>query len=484
MHNNAQETLLIPRKPVMHQYSSSAPTPTVKNLPHAHLRSHSASATETMTTVLVGRKRQAFLVNRRLLCAASPFFRSQLQQPHTQPYYPSHSPSPSPVPSLSSSISSTSSPSSYSPSPTPYSRATTTANTVFPAQPRPVTLWLPGESTTMFALFVEHLHFPSSFRSHLDDAAALAQRTSPEAAQLLHWALIRLHLFAAHLDLAALQDLAMDAVQDLYLRCDWDIAPGVVAYLYTRCEARHAVRLRRWAVAMVAFSLTVAWHVDYERTSPPRGNEDRSGDGYRCHQRTASSSSSSSSAVCDPARLHSMLAALPEFAADYTTHLRSMRAAGLDMRFKNPQLRIPANALRNDKRAFGFRECSFHSHRAAVGQGSCPHAASGLRSTDTGSMLNLSSEREQDWMDGGYGVEDDVEDDETGQWEREWADEYLGLEFEGPDRPTTSLRPPPVPPKSMRQMSEATPVRPLVSKFGGYTPRFPAMREDQIMTSM
>jgi hypothetical protein len=36
-------------------------------------------------------------------------------------------------------------------------------------------------------------------------------------------------------------------------------------------------------------------------------------------------------------------------------------------------LRIPANRLRNDERAFGFRQCSFHSHRSSVGERRCPH---------------------------------------------------------------------------------------------------------------
>lgn len=469
-----------------HQHSNSTPPSNIHNRTYGvghssnvipptnpRPRSQSTSAVGEMTTVLVGRKRQAFVLNRRLLCAASPFFRDQLQQRM-------HS-SPSPSPSSSSS-----SPSScYSPS---SSRSPSSLSSRSFYTYRPITLWLPGESTTMFALFVEWLHAPASFRSYLDDTVALAHGTSDEATQLLHWALIRLHLFASHLGLCALQDLAMDAVQDLYLRCDWDIAPSVIAYLYTRCDALHSVRLRRWAVAMVAFSLTVAWHLhndqadDLEKRIPG------------CHQRTASSSSSSASAVCDPARLHSMLAALPEFAADYGTHVRSMRGAGLDMRFKNPQLRIPANTLRNDERLFGFRECSFHSHRAAVGQAPCPHATSGLRAADTGSMLDLAPPEEA--------VEDEEvgEDDDVRQWEKEWADEYMGLggEEERGGVPTTSLRPPPLPPKTLpNTLPKTVPataalprlmthgqsnVRPLMSKFGNYVPQCPARDGEMLPT--
>ncbi len=453
-----------------HQHSNSTPTTTTSTTatsmlsrtassassfarssavpaPLSRTRSQSTSAMGDTTTVLVGRKRQAFVVNRRLLCAASPFFRDHLQQK-------THS---SPSPS------------------SPCSASSASSRDGFHAY-RPVTLWLPGESTTMFRLFVEWLHAPSSFRSYLDDTAALA--LGDEAAQLLHWALVRLHLFAAHLGLPALQDLAMDALQDLYLRCDWDIAPSVIAYLYTRCEARHAVRLRRWAVAMVAFSLTVAWHLNHEQQGTAAAARRLPG----CHQRTASASSSSASAVCDPARLHSMLDALPDFAADYATHVRSMRDAGLDMRFKNPQLRIPANALRNDKRVFGFRECSFHSHRAAVGQGPCPHAASGLRAAETGSMLNLAPPGESDDDD------DDDDDDDTRQWEKEWADDYLALEAEAEYTyvPTTSLRPPPVPkappPQGLPTGQGGGTTKPLMSKFGTYTARRPS-RDGSIMST-
>lgn len=265
-------------------------------------------ATSQTTIVLIGARQVEFRVNRRLLCLASPFFRDQIQS------HPSRN--------------------SY----------------------RPVTLWLPGESATMFALFVQWVHDPAEFRTYLDDAVAAAHDDGgAPAVQDVHWAVVRLHLFAAHLGLHALQDLAMDAIQDLYLKCDWDVAPGLVVYLYTKCEAGPAVRLRRWAVAMVAFSLTVSWHVKFH----PQGRE-----------------------TSDPAQFKTLLDRMPVFAADYAMHIRKMRRSRLDLRFKNPQLRIPANDLYNEKRLFGFRECSFHSHRASVGQGPCPHGVDALRSSE------------------------------------------------------------------------------------------------------
>ncbi|KAH8717876.1 hypothetical protein HC256_002552 [Beauveria bassiana] len=319
---------------------SSSSSDLFRSAASQHARSQSTPATigET-TTVLVGRSRKPFTVDRRLLCAASPFFRDQLQMPNR---YASSSP-----PSSSSSPRRSDDLFTY----------------------RRIKLWLPGESATMFGLFVEWLHAPRSFRSYLDDTAAAAaaaatrdplsssssspsslpsSSSSASPAHLLHWALVRLHLFAAHLGLAPLQDLAMDALQDLYLCCDWDISPGVVTYLYTRCETRPAARLRRWAVAMMAFSLAVAdWHTT-------------SSDDTRVVAATeaaaAAAAAASVTATDADTRLRGLIAALPELAADYATHVKSMRRAALDMRFKNPQLRIPANALSNEKRAFGFRD--------------------------------------------------------------------------------------------------------------------------------
>ncbi|TQV98471.1 hypothetical protein IF1G_02551 [Cordyceps javanica] len=498
-----------------HRTTSSASAMPSPLRPPPRPRSQSTSAVGETTTVLVGRHRQPFVVDRRLLCAASPFFRDRLQRET-----PATSATPSPVSASSASGSSPRSLPSHGGGGGGRSGRTYTD--------RPVTLWLPGESATMFGLFVQWLHAPHSFRLRLDvatvtgigigigagtaaaAAATTAATTNDEsAAQRLHWALVRLHLFAAHLGLPVLQDLAMDAVQDLYLRRDWDMAPSVIAYLYTRCEARHAGRLRRWAVAMVAFSLAVAEQEDQgqgqqqQQQQRPRGGGSSSSS-YLHHQRTVSASSSSSSPTStststsiarDPARLHSMLAALPEFAADYAGHVRSMRGAGLDMRFKNPQLRIPANGLRSDKRAFGFRECSFHSHRAAVGEGPCPHAASGgslPTATDASFRLDLGRgaasaaplppvEDYDDDDDEEEEERDEVdEDDDRRQWEKEWADEFLAMDDvrEYTCVPRTSgwrsavSFPMPPTPKTPRPRPQATvadgsgSARPLVSKFG------------------
>ncbi|KPM43865.1 hypothetical protein AK830_g2721 [Neonectria ditissima] len=248
-----------------------------------------------LATVLIGPKQQRFKVNKRLLCAASPFFSERLQDPtHT----------------------------------------------------RPISLWLPRESAPMFALFVEWVHLGPSFRHYIDDSVLNARETGDQNLRDFHWAMIRLHLFASHLGLHRLQDLVMDAVQDLYLRCDWDVPPSLITYLYTECEDLASVRLRRWGVAMVAYSFNGGPHIDFEAHDPTES---------------------------EPARFSDLLDQLPDFSADYDLHMRKMRESGLDISFKNPQLRIPANRLRNDERAFGFRQCSFHSHRATVGERRCPH---------------------------------------------------------------------------------------------------------------
>jgi hypothetical protein len=248
-------------------------------------------------TILVGPKQVKFKVDKKLLCAASSFFRDQLDDP---------------------------------------------------SQAKTVSLWLPGESPDMFALFVEWLHSRSTFRAYLDDAIHTAHETSHQATREFHWALIHLHLFGSHLSMYHLQDLAMDALQDLYLRCDWDVAPSLISYLYTNCESLPSVRLRRWAVAMVAFSMASGSHMKFH----PQDSD-----------------------TSEPSHFQELLDTHPEFRMDYAVHKQKARASRLDIRLKNPQLRIPANKLRNEERAFGFRECSFHSHRAAVGQRRCPHAS-------------------------------------------------------------------------------------------------------------
>lgn len=299
-----------------------------------------------MATILIGPKQHSFKVNKKLLCAASPFFREKLEGS-------SHS--------------------------------------------RPVSLWLPGESATMFALFVEWLHSRSTFRWYLDDAVNAAQETTRQAVQDIHWTIIRLHLFASHLDLYPLQDLAMDALQDLYLKCDWDVTPTIINYIYTKCEALPAVRLRRWAVAMVAFSLTGGSHMSphLPHTHSEADTDPDAGDAQAEDEDLPKD---------PPRRFHALLHALPEFAIDYAMHVRKMHASGLDLRFKNPQLRIPANRLRNEERAFGFRQCSFHSHRATVGERRCPHDASRggrARKRDEDSMIfELESPVQEDSLAG------------------------------------------------------------------------------------
>ena len=276
----------------------------------------SSSNDESMTTILVGQKQQKFTVNKRLLCAASSFFRERLDD---------------------------------------------SANT----STRRVSLWLPGESASMFAFFVEWLHAPRSFRKLLEHTLAASYDRGQSNLNDLQWALVRLHLFASHLGLYHLQDLAMDGVQDLYLKCNWDVSPELIIYLYTKCEAIPAVRLRRWAVAMVAFSLTGASAAALPPMSPV----------------SDVSSLDSPSEAFTPSRIHHLLDTLPEFATDHAIHMDKMADSGLDVRFKNPQLRIPANKLRNEERAFGFRQCSFHSHRASVGERRCPYERRSARAT-------------------------------------------------------------------------------------------------------
>lgn len=256
-------------------------------------------------TVLVGQQQKEFTLNRRLLCETSAFFRKHLETPPAAP----------------------DSPNSHSDSSDPEDDSI---------------MWLPAESPEMFELFVLWLYQRRTFLALVDQAIPnvhtareTALLASAPKLQALRWNLARLHIFAAVIDLPALQDLAMDALQDLYLRCDLDVSPRFVAYLYQECDAEHAVRLRKWAVAMLAWSLHGA---------------DR-----------------------DASLFDRLFAAYPVLADDYRIHLDKMAQSKADVRIKNPQLRLPVNKLRSGERFFGFRLCSFHSHRASVGEAMCPH---------------------------------------------------------------------------------------------------------------
>ncbi|KAL7912038.1 hypothetical protein GGI35DRAFT_304553 [Trichoderma velutinum] len=249
-----------------------------------------------LTTILIGPKKRRFKVNSQLLCDVSPFFQERIEDPfHSQT----------------------------------------------------VSLWLPSESPAMFGLFVEWVHSPETFSVYLDDVITSAQKKGEKASLDIHWAIIHLHLFASQLSLSYLQDASIDAIQDLYLKYDWDVPPKLVAYLYTECETGPSIRLRRWAVAMVAFCLAVGGQ-------PKFSDQDL--------------------ATSYPMQFQALFQSLPEFSADYAQHMDNMKESGHDVQLKNPQLRISANKLGNNKRLFGFRECSFHSHRSTVGEGLCPHA--------------------------------------------------------------------------------------------------------------
>jgi hypothetical protein len=229
-------------------------------------------------------------------------------------------------------------------------------------------LWLPNEAPDMFELFVLWLYQRRNFPYFIDSAI---RSMCPEKFRTLRTDLVRLHLFAAVIDLPALQDSAMDALQDMYLRFDWDMSPRFIAFLYGDCDVQHAVRLRRWAVAMLVWTM--------------HGPE-------------------KSTTMAAP--VEKLFVAYPDLKSDYHMHIQKMSMSRADVRVKNPQLRLPANKLRSGERFFGFRQCTFHSHRATVGEGACPHAmALGGGHTPTVPPLpaHLRRDKEEE-------VESDVED--------------------------------------------------------------------------
>ncbi|CAK7197539.1 hypothetical protein SEUCBS139899_000187 [Sporothrix eucalyptigena] len=318
--------------------------------------------------VLVGPDHREFVVHRALLCASSTFFADSLEA----------------VPEGLSS------PRSLSSEKTPV-------------------LWLAGESADVFELFVLWLYRRHTFQAVVEDAVTILAREaepkeviqllpeeasedgtssqsstpslSPSSSPLgtpgtsgisasrnlsnLHWHLVHLHLFAALVDIPVLQDAVMDALQDLYLRFDWAATPALLTFLYVDADAFAACRLRKWAVALLAWTIANADDATENRLSalarlegspPPAG----------LHDRLPSGRSSGTAAL-------QRLARLPALHADYSAHRRKMQASRADVRIKNPQLRIPSNHLRREDRHFGFRQCSFHSHRRAAGEGRCPH---------------------------------------------------------------------------------------------------------------
>ncbi|KAJ8125656.1 hypothetical protein O1611_g7984 [Lasiodiplodia mahajangana] len=111
---------------------------------------------------------------------------------------------------------------------------------------------LEGQCPDMFRLFEHWLTERRGLGGFIDNAEL------DQSCEELHWDLVNLQLFAANIGEAALQDVAMDALQDLYLRCNWEIDPELVKWVYTECdpEASYCLRnLRRWIVAMIAWGM-------------------------------------------------------------------------------------------------------------------------------------------------------------------------------------------------------------------------------------
>lgn len=294
---------------------------------------------EEIVRVLVGPDQREFTLHKRLLCAASPYFRDRLDV-------------------------------------TPANLSSSPGATTTPADSTGAMLWLANETPEMFELFVLWLYQRRAFRLFVGAAVSSATRGAPFlefpnlqndlCRRTLRWNLARLHLFAAMAQVPALQDVAMDALQDLYLRCDWEVSPRFVAFLYGECDADRSVRLRKWAVAMVAWAV--------------------------CGGETGLS-------AVAVGKFRTLFDAHPALRDDYVRHLGKMDESRADVRVKNPQLRLPGNRLRSEERFLGFRMCSFHSHRAAVGEGACPLAVGTFRAAKS------------PWMRAKEGMESDDSDD-------------------------------------------------------------------------
>ncbi|KAK8125073.1 uncharacterized protein PG998_000832 [Apiospora kogelbergensis] len=207
-------------------------------------------------------------------------------------------------------------------------------------------LWLEDQDPEMFELFTYWLHqrHNRSIDARKDFRAILDDSVRNDYAEELQWDLINLHLFAANvIEVPALQDDAMDAVQDLHLMCNWDISSQLVRHVYVDCDADASCRLRKWIVAMTAWTLG--------------GGFERPGTAQQ---------------------MHDLFEGCPDFWRDYVAHISKISKSRVRIATKNPQLRLPSNNLRNEERQFGFRQCSFHTHRSIVKQGRCPHVKAQL----------------------------------------------------------------------------------------------------------
>ncbi|KAI0484799.1 hypothetical protein GGR56DRAFT_44111 [Xylariaceae sp. FL0804] len=246
---------------------------------------------------------------------------------------------------------------------------------------------LDGQCPDMFGLFTYWLRARRGFDRFVEEATTSRAAAAASAAEELHWDLVNLHMFAAQVGLPALQDLAMDGIQDIYLRRDWEVNPQLVRYVWAECGPAESCRLRKWLVAMTAWTLGGDHgffaddddDVDHHHHEDKDKDKDKAADGREHHGDADADASreNANRAAADQTRraaMRALLDELPGLRETYAVHLGKLRRSKLHAHFKNPQLRLPSNHLRNEERQFGFRQCSFHTHRSAVGQDRCPLA--------------------------------------------------------------------------------------------------------------
>lgn len=248
---------------------------------------------------------------------------------------------------------------------------------VFESSPAVSVIWLQAESPAMFELFVLWLYQRSVGLVRLVDEVSAHRAGGVKATSKicrsigLPQNLAELHVFAAKVGIDELQDVALDALQDVFLRCEWQATPKFIRFVFECYDPENAYRLRQWTVAMMAWTLA-ATGTDLLSLCFA-ASKNRSKKSPREQHPSLSNHHQKQPIPEFVRRFSAILSDIPDLLKDFVDHVSKLSRLKGSAAQKNPTIRLPTNCMKTDGRQYGFRLCSFHSHRKEVGQGECPH---------------------------------------------------------------------------------------------------------------